>query len=260
VSISPTIYKQFFSVRKCFEQLFFSYSFGFVIFCQKNIGAKTACKMLVKLTTGHNNMVALSATEIDSTDDLRSIAPKDRNCLFPNEASSLRLHKSYSKSNCLLECTLFYAQKTLIAEKNMSTPCTPWYLPYPDGLVTLCDPWQAIRFYELMFNDIPDEECSYCLPDCINTIYHPVVTALPFKVCDESNLGISQFCSLDNPSLPEPKIWGKQVKAELQIANDSVLANSIMSSERTFTRNPVHFTQMDISPTFCEHLFRTKVL
>ena len=198
-----------------------------------------------QIRTGHNNMVALSATEIDSTDDLRNIDPKNRNCLFPNEASYLKLHKNYSKSNCLLECTLFYAQKRLTVEKNMSTPCTPWYLPYPNGLVTLCDPWQAIRFYELMFNDIPEEECSYCLPDCINTIYHPVVTSLPFKVCDESNLGISQFCNLDNPILPEPKIWGKQVKAELQAVNDTTLTTSVMSSERTFTRNPVHFTQLD---------------
>ncbi len=40
VSISPTFFI-------CFAQLF---STCFVIFCQKNIGAKAACKMLVKFT------------------------------------------------------------------------------------------------------------------------------------------------------------------------------------------------------------------
>ncbi len=47
VSISSTFF-----VRKCCVQLFSS-SLGFVIFWCKNIGAKGACKMLVKLTLGH---------------------------------------------------------------------------------------------------------------------------------------------------------------------------------------------------------------
>jgi hypothetical protein len=38
----------------------------------------------------------------------------------------------------------------------------------------------------------------------------PFVTTLPFKTCDESNLGISRFCNLDDENLPEPKIWGQQ--------------------------------------------------
>jgi hypothetical protein len=102
-----------------------------------------------------------------------------------------------------LECSLFYAQKILPSKMNMSTPCTPWYFPFPDDSVTLCDPWQAIRFYDIMFNEIPDDVCSYCLPDCTNTIYHPVITALPFKTCDESNLGISQGSILQNSILSE---------------------------------------------------------
>jgi hypothetical protein len=52
-----------------------------------------------------------------------------------------------------------------------------------------------------MFNDIPEDVCSSCLPDCVNTVYDPVMTALPFKVCDESNLGSSYFCTLDDPSV-----------------------------------------------------------
>jgi hypothetical protein len=78
---------------------------------------------------------------------------------------------------------------------NLTASCTPWYFPFTDDSVTLCDPWQALRFYDIMYNDIPDEVCSHCLPDCTNTIYRPVVTTLPFKPCDESNLGsILQSC------------------------------------------------------------------
>jgi hypothetical protein len=198
-----------------------------------------------QIKTGHNNMIALSATEIDATDDLRSISPINRNCLFPDETGNLKLYKSYSKSNCLLECTLYYAQNKLTKKLNMTTPCTPWYFPFQDGAATVCDPWQAILFYEYMFNDIPDDICSYCLPDCVNTIYHPVVTSLPFKTCDESNLGISRFCNLDDTSLPSPKIWGEQVKEELTGSNNIILAKQVESSERIYARSPIHFTQLD---------------
>ena len=198
-----------------------------------------------QIRTGHNNMIALSATQIDATDDLRSIGPATRNCLFPDETSMLKLHKSYSKSNCILECSLFYAQNYLAKQLNMTVPCTPWYFPFLDDLGTLCDPWQAITFYQIMFNDVPDDQCVHCLPDCINTIYHPVVTSIPFKTCDESNLGISHFCNLDQPNLPDPKIWGKLVKEELKIANRSALADNIQSSERVFIRNPIQFTTLE---------------
>jgi hypothetical protein len=57
-----------------------------------------------------------------------------------------------------------------------------------------------------MFNDIPEDVCSSCLPDCVNTVYHPVMTALPFKVCDESNLGSSYFCTLDDPGVNVKKL------------------------------------------------------
>jgi len=50
-SISPIFYG-FFFIKKSFEQLFVYLHFGFVFFRQKNIGAKAAPKMLVKLTPG----------------------------------------------------------------------------------------------------------------------------------------------------------------------------------------------------------------
>ena len=161
------------------------------------------------------------------------------------QTSMLKLHKSYSKSNCILECSLFYAQNYLTKLLNMTIPCTPWYFPFLDGLGTFCDPWQAIQFYKIMFNDLPDEECMHCLPDCINTIYHSTVTSLPFKTCDESNLGISHLCNLDQPNLPEPKIWGKLVKEELQNSNRSSLSDNIQSSERSIKRSQILFTNLE---------------
>jgi len=50
VSISWTFYAQLFRM-KVFCTAFFQLQFGFVIFGRKNIGAKAACKRLMKLTT-----------------------------------------------------------------------------------------------------------------------------------------------------------------------------------------------------------------
>ena len=51
VSISPTFYKWLFCL-KVFTAAFLSLQFGLVIFKRKEISAKAARKLLVKLTTG----------------------------------------------------------------------------------------------------------------------------------------------------------------------------------------------------------------
>jgi hypothetical protein len=53
VSISPIFYEQLFCMN-VFCVAFISLQFGFVIFRQKDFGAKAAPKMLVKLTPGVN--------------------------------------------------------------------------------------------------------------------------------------------------------------------------------------------------------------
>ena len=40
------------------------------------------------------------------------------------------------------------------------------------------------------------------------------MTAAPFRRCDYKNLGVSYLCSLTDQTLPQPKIWGKQVRQE----------------------------------------------
>jgi hypothetical protein len=53
VSISPTFYKQLFCV-KVFYAAFLYLQNGLVIFLQKNVGAKAARKILMKLTKRQN--------------------------------------------------------------------------------------------------------------------------------------------------------------------------------------------------------------
>ena len=92
-----------------------------------------------------------------SDPDIQSIEPKLRKCLFPQERK-LKLYKSYSQSCCLLECKLKFAQS------QTHFNCTPWYFPTQDQPIQMCDPWQSQKMEQLMFRDIPPNQCHYCHP------------------------------------------------------------------------------------------------
>ncbi len=74
--------------------------------------------------------------------ELRSISPEKRNCYFQDETQSMKLHKYYSQANCLLECSLNFAQKAL-SNNTDSQACTPWYFPFKDKGHKICDPWET---------------------------------------------------------------------------------------------------------------------
>ena len=73
----------------------------------------------IHLQPGREHFVDLSATVV-STNGIRDILPKDRGCLFTDEGD-LEFYKSYTFSNCRLEC--------LIKEAEKKYKCIPWYLP-----------------------------------------------------------------------------------------------------------------------------------
>ena len=77
-----------------------------------------------------------------------------------------------------------------------------------------------------------DDQCNYCLPDCDKIIYEPKMTSVPFRRCDESNLGVSTFCNLEDSKLPQPRIWGQQVRDEFDNANLPYYISKIKSNMR----------------------------
>ena len=70
---------------------------------------------------------------------------------------------------------------------------------------------QIVKRLQLQPNLFTDEKCSKCIPDCSNTIYDPMITAVPFRQCDETNLGVSPLCNIDKTKLPNPKKFTYQV-------------------------------------------------
>ena len=68
---------------------------------------------------GREHFVDLSA-EVVATNDIRHISPEARGCLFTDEGD-LEFYKSYTFSNCRLECGIKEAEKKY--------NCIPWHLP-----------------------------------------------------------------------------------------------------------------------------------
>jgi hypothetical protein len=63
-----------------------------------------------EIRPGHKNIIALTGSRVDADDSLRSLSPDDRKCLFNDENTDMKLHKNYTYSNCMFECSLLYAQ------------------------------------------------------------------------------------------------------------------------------------------------------
>ena len=171
---------------------------------------------------GHKNLIALSATKIDSDPGIKHIDPISRNCRFPEESEQLKLHKNYSQASCFLECSLSYAQQKIKESRNTSYSCTPWFFPFSDEGHIMCNPWESAELIAIMEHNIPKDECSWCLPDCSRTIYQYTASFQPFRKCDEKNFGVSELCNLEmTSSLPEPQIFGTQVLDQLNTTNGS---------------------------------------
>ena len=152
------------------------------------------------MKTGHNNMVAISATLITSGDLLKSIKPEDRNCMYENENSALRIYKNYTQSNCFFECFYNIAQEFVKKKYNSTQDCVPWFFPTPNESPLICNPWENVDFLSTMLS-VSTENCSHCLSDCTATIYKTHVTSVPLRNCRFINLGNSQLCNgLQNPT------------------------------------------------------------
>ena len=76
---------------------------------------------------GRETFVTISAEEITTDEDTRSISPERRNCFFPDE-HELTLFKNYSQDNCIFECHSDYARS------KINDACVPWFFP---GKMTL---------------------------------------------------------------------------------------------------------------------------
>ncbi len=148
-------------------------------------------EIIIKI--GHNNIITLSAILVASDDSLKSIEPKDRQCMYEEENDFLKIYKNYTQTNCYFECFYFIAQEFVKNKHNSSESCVPWFFPTPKKLPLICNPWEAVDFLEKMLS-VSTMNCQHCLSDCYATIYKTRVTSVPLRKCHLVNFGNSHLC------------------------------------------------------------------
>jgi len=160
---------------------------------------------------GFNNIITLTSSLVNADDNMRLLNKESRNCLFPEENENLKLHRKYTYLNCKFECTLFYTQNVIFKKYNKT--CQPWFIPMSSNTIKICDPWQAYDFFQVMQNEIPDNICKHCLPDCSVTIYNPSLTLHPLDICNVNNIGVGQLCKIN---LKEPTPMQMRLPSQIQ--------------------------------------------
>ena len=162
---------------------------------------------------GYENSVALSAVNIKADDEIRPVPSNKRGCYFSNE-HPLKLHKKYTYSNCVLECSLDYTIDVLNRSNKSNGGCTPWFYPVGEIKFGFCDPWQTRDFLRIM-TEIPPGLCSHCLPECDATMYDSSVSTAPIRFCDHTNLGASKLCTMDSNDVSmNPSLLSELIKKE----------------------------------------------
>ena len=82
------------------------------------------------------------------------------------------------------------------------------------------------------------------------TIYVQSATAVPFRRCDNKNLGISTLCNLNDVNLPQPPIFGRQMIVEFEEKHGAVpscVSNKFrdLDDERKFSAGGEVFSQQE---------------
>ena len=186
---------------------------------------------------GKENYVAINAMKVYAEPGVKKINATKRNCYFSYE-KTLEMHKTYSQSNCLLECFIKFAREKMKGD-NETQGCTPWFYPVIDDYVTnMCDPWQTTEFQNWI-SSVPDQECSHCLTDCETTIYRTRLSDAPFRPCDRTNLGVNELCDFNNEDM-NPPMWKQLVQDEYHIVQEEIPSyiTPIRSNVRKYVPDP----------------------
>ncbi|XP_059083938.1 uncharacterized protein LOC131881175 [Tigriopus californicus] len=119
----------------------------------------------IKVKPGFEYQVLITPQVHTAEESLRSMSLEKRKCQFQDESSDSLLFKSYSQTNCQLECRLKLAVE--------QCDCLPWNYPHMvlDGQLTkLCDYRGNYCVEKILQRSITRQECP-CYPPCETITY-----------------------------------------------------------------------------------------
>jgi hypothetical protein len=191
---------------------------------------------------GHVNHIEISAVKVESLEEIRQYSPEKRSCYFPDEYP-LDMHQNYSQPNCLLECKVKFASECMKTCINLNETCDcgnikkiqnpvsfqgisentdtciPWFYPVPDDKNgKMCNPWNTLKFQNILDEDFQMSMCKHCFPDCTTTVYDTSIAYATFQECDHTNTGANMLCDMVNGAL-NPAPWTYLAQTEYQNAS-----------------------------------------
>ncbi len=95
---------------------------GFRVHVNKRTSFPLIKRQSFLVKPGQQTFVSLSAIDIKTDDDTKSISPERRQCFFQDEFH-LQVFKQYSHESCFFECQTSYAKS------QMNSSCNPWFYP-----------------------------------------------------------------------------------------------------------------------------------
>ncbi|PSN55272.1 hypothetical protein C0J52_05822 [Blattella germanica] len=121
--------------------------------------------------------VKVSPAVTVTNEAVRNLAPKERNCIFPDERQ-LTIYHTYTQPGCLTECRINFIVK--------ECGCTPYYFDLNHDQTPECNLSElrciANHSLDLRFFRPPDGtrgfsewsslDCLHCLPTCHETVYN----------------------------------------------------------------------------------------
>ena len=190
---------------------------------------------------GHENDIKVDAIKLEARREIRKYSPKRRNCYFSDEYE-LSIHQDYSQFNCMFECETEFAAKCLstctghnetcnckdfdfkrLGAYNQTETCVPWFYPVNDVKSRkMCNPWNTQKFLQIIENQLPNDLCQHCLPDCSIVRYDAVMTYANLRKCDRTNIGgTSMLCALVDGTM-NPAPWMNTAQNEFISANQTL--------------------------------------
>ena len=216
----------------------------------------------ILIKSGQENQVTIRAERFEASENIRHIKPLKRNCYFSDEFP-LKLHKTYTQANCFYECKVNYLRNVMRPKNKTQGGCVPWFYPVEDQyLFKICDPWKTKQFQTLL-EEMPDDNCEECLPDCSITKYKARISSAALRNCDHTNLGVSPLCDLTsngNSAMMNPPMWEKTINDEYKKFNEGNLPNFVkhntLSMERQFVSSEADLKKVvlraknEMNPTY----------
>ena len=130
----------------------------------------------LELTHGMKHTIYVTPKKITTEEDLKSLDPNDRGCLFENESHGFqRYFNNYTRQSCLFECSL--------AQAYESCGCIAWDFPHFKKSTKLCYRGGDMCFREFMKSPQSELSCD-CPRSCNHVNYAYSVVSTPLDIYD----------------------------------------------------------------------------